>query len=188
MYQPPMGQRLAVYCGSKLGHHPSYARAAEQLGHAMGQRGVGLVYGAADFGLMGVIADAVLAEAGDVIGVIPDLLIDAEGAHPGLSRLERVPSMHRRKQRMMELADGIIALPGGFGTFEELFEALTWAQLGLHQKPIALLNVHGYFDGLIQFLDDSVEAGFLAPSHRALLHSGSDPDLLLNALLPEPQC
>ncbi len=179
----PMGQRLTVYCGSQRGEHPSYARAAEQLGRSMGRRGVGLVYGAADFGLMGVVADAVLAESGEVIGVIPDHLIDADGAHPGLSRLERVPTMHRRKQRMMELADGLIALPGGFGTFEELFEALTWAQLGLHQKPVALLNVHGYFDGLIQFLDHAVQAGFLSSSNRALLHVASDPQDLLNAVL-----
>lgn len=180
----PMGQRLAVYCGSKLGSKPTYELAARQLGQAMAKRSYGLVYGAADSGLMGVLADAVLAEGGEVIGVIPELLMDAERAHAGLTQLERVSSMHGRKQRMLDLADGVIALPGGFGTFDELFEALTWAQLRLHKKPIALLNVNGYFDGLLHFLESSVAAGFLTNAHRDLIQIATDPDVLLRDFVP----
>ncbi len=180
----PMGQRLAVYCGSKMGINPMYEHAARQLGQGMAKRGYDLVYGAANSGLMGVIADAVLAEGGEVIGVIPELLMDSEIAHPGLTQLDRVASMHGRKQRMLDLADGVIALPGGFGTFDELFEALSWAQLRLHQKPIALLNVNGYFDGLIQFLESSVQEGFLTRTHCDLLKIATDPDLLLLDFLP----
>ena len=175
----PLGQRLAVYCGSRQGHHPSYAQMADSLGRAMAREGIGLVYGAADVGLMGRVANAVMAEGGSVIGVIPDLLVSMEGVHQGLTQLEMVASMHQRKQRMMDLADGLVALPGGFGTLEEMFEALSWSQLGLHQKRCGLLNVDGFFDPLVAFLDGAVTAGLLSPASRRLLSVATDPDALL---------
>ena len=144
------------------------------------------MYGAAQIGLMGAIADAVLAADGEVIGVIPEALMDAEVAHHQLTRLEVVADMHVRKARMIELADAMVALPGGLGTLEELFEALTWLQLRLHHKPIALLNVAGYYDGLLQFLDGAVADGFLSSENRALLKVHQDPELLLDVLLQLP--
>ena len=144
------------------------------------------MYGAAQIGLMGTIADAVLAADGEVIGVIPEALMDAEVAHHQLTRLEVVADMHVRKARMIELADAMVALPGGLGTLEELFEALTWLQLRLHHKPIALLNVAGYYDGLLQFLDGAVADGFLSSENRALLKVHQDPELLLDVLLQLP--
>ena len=158
----------------------------------MARRGVGLVYGAARIGLMGaladavLVADAVLSRGGQVIGVIPDALMDAEVAHHRLTRLEVVADMHIRKARMMELADAMVALPGGLGTLEELFEALTWLQLRFHHKPCALLNVAGYYNGLLQFLDGAVADGFVAAEHRALLKVHQDPELLLDALYSPP--
>ena len=179
-------QRLAVYCGSRSGHAPEHVRVAKALGRGMARRGVGLVYGAAQIGLMGTIADAVLAADGEVIGVIPEALMDAEVAHHQLTRLEVVADMHVRKARMIELADAMVALPGGLGTLEELFEALTWLQLRLHHKPCALLNVAGYYDGLLQFLDGAVADGFLSSENRALLKVHQDPELLLDVLLQLP--
>tara|TARA_B100000902_G_scaffold41665_1_gene49235 strand:- start:20 stop:580 length:561 start_codon:yes stop_codon:yes gene_type:complete len=181
-------QRLAVYCGSRSGHDSAFASAAEVLGETLVRHGVGLVYGAAQIGLMGVVADTVLKLGGEVIGVMPRALLEKEIVHPQLSQLELVDSMHQRKARMSELADGMVALPGGFGTLEELFEALTWLQLGLHEKPIGLMNVAGFFDPLLQFLDASVDKGFLSPQHRQLLRHHSDAELLLQDLLKQNRC
>ena len=150
---------------------------------AMLRLDVGLIYGGAQIGLMGVVADAVLAGGGEVIGVIPESLMQAEVAHQGLTSLEVVPSMHHRKARMIELADAMVALPGGLGTLEEMFEALSWAQLRLHSKPCGLLNVQGYFDPLERFLDNAVEHGFISPEHRDLAMVDGDPDRLLTTLL-----
>ena len=176
-------QRLAVYCGSRSANAPEHGQAATAMGSAMARRGVGLVYGAAQIGLMGTIADAVLAADGEVIGVIPEALMDAEVAHHRLTRLEVVADMHVRKARIIELADAIVALPGGLGTLEELFEALTWLQLRFHSKPCALLNVAGYYDHLLQFLDRAVADGFVAAEHRGLLKVHQDPERLLDELL-----
>ena len=144
---------------------------------------IGLVYGGAQIGLMGVLADAVIAGGGEVIGVIPESLLDEEVVHRGLTTLEVVPSMHVRKQRMIELADAMVALPGGLGTLEEFFEALTWAQLRFHQKPCGVLNVQGYFDGMLQCLDTAVAQGFLATEHRSLALIESEAEVLVQALI-----
>lgn len=161
--------RITVFCGSRAGARPVYLQAARDLGTALATRGLGLVYGGAKVGTMGALADAALAAGGDVTGVMPRGLVDREVAHPGLSAFHAVESMHARKALMADLADGFIALPGGYGTLDELFEILTWAQLGLHAKPVALLDVAGFFEPLLGFLDHDVEAGFLAPAHRGLL-------------------
>ena len=176
-------RRLAVYCGSRHGHNPAFAAAARALGGSLVDHGVGLVYGAAGIGLMGVVADAVLDQGGEVIGVIPECLHRDDVVHRRLSRLEVVEDMHQRKARMLELADGVVALPGGFGTLEELFEALSWLQMRLHEQPCGLLNVEGFFDPLLRFLDASVEQGFLTPRHRALLRHHTDSDDLVRELL-----
>ena len=150
---------------------------------AMLRLDVGLIYGGAQIGLMGVVADAVLAGGGEVIGVIPESLKQDEVAHQGLTSLEVVPSMHHRKARMIDLADAMVALPGGLGTLEEMFEALSWAQLRLHSKACGLLNVEGYFDSLVSFLDNAVEQGFISSEHRDLAIVDRDPDRLLSTLL-----
>lgn len=175
-------QYLCVYCGSSPGLSPIHAEAARKLGHCLVERGLGLVYGGGHVGLMGVLADSVLAGGGEVIGVIPQRLVDAEVAHPGLTRLEVVDSMHTRKARMAELSDAFIALPGGFGTLDELFEILTWAQLGLHGKPCGLLDVDGYFAPLLQWVDHAVAEGFVRPRHRELLMMEADAGRLLDRL------
>ena len=175
-------QYLCVYCGSSPGLSPVHAEAARALGHCLVERGLGLVYGGGLVGLMGVLADSVLAGGGEVIGVIPQRLVDAEVAHPGLTRLEVVDSMHTRKARMAELSDAFIALPGGFGTLDELFEILTWAQLGLHGKPCGLLDVDGYFAPLLQWVDHAVAEGFVRPRHRELLMMEADAGRLLDRL------
>lgn len=162
-------QRVCVYCGSSPGKRPVYKEHARQLGREMVNRDLGLVYGGASIGVMGAIADEVLAGGGAVYGVITEGLLAKEIAHPGLTELEVVASMHTRKARMAELADAFIALPGGLGTLEELFETLTWALLGLHQKPCGLLNIDGYFDPLLSFLDHAVEEAFVRPQHRNLV-------------------
>jgi len=162
-------KRLCVFCGSNLGCHPAYAEAAQDLARALVTRKIDLVYGGARVGVMGVLADAVLAAGGQVIGVIPQGLVEQEVAHTGLPDLRVVASMHERKLLMSELSDGFIALPGGLGTLEELFEILTWAQLGLHRKPCGLLNVHGYYRRLVDFLDHAVAEQLLKPAYRALL-------------------
>ena len=174
-------RRICVFCGSSPGAQPEFGAAAEQLGHALAGAGIGLVYGGASVGLMGRLADSALAAGGEVIGVIPRALVDQEVAHHGLADLRVVGSMHERKALMADLADGFIALPGGLGTLDELFEILTWAQLGLHHKPIGLLDVAGYFAPLLAFLDGAVAARFLAPPHRAMLLVDHDPEALLTA-------
>lgn len=160
---------IAVYCGSSPGHDAIYCDSATELGQEMVCRGIGLVYGGASIGVMGRIADAVLHGGGQVTGVIPDALADLEIAHAGLSELLVVKSMHERKALMAERADGFIALPGGLGTMEELFEVLTWAQLGMHGKPCGILNVNGYYDNLVSLLDSMVQQGFVKPTHREML-------------------
>ena len=176
-----MPRRICVFCGSSPGLQAQFGVAAERLGEALAAAGIGLVYGGASVGLMGRLADRVLAAGGEVIGVIPRALVDMEVAHAGLADLRVVGSMHERKALMADLADGFIALPGGLGTLDELFEILTWAQLGLHHKPIGLLDVAGYFAPLLAFLDGAVAARFVAPPHRAMLHVADDPTALLDA-------
>lgn len=162
-------RRVAVYCGSAAGNDPAYLAAARELGGAIAAAGLGLVYGGASVGLMGAVADAALAGGAEVIGVLPEVLSGKEIAHGALTRLELVPTMHKRKARMVELADAFLVLPGGYGTLEELLEVVTWAQLRLHAKPCVLINIAGYWDGLLSFLDGAVAAGFLKAKNRALL-------------------
>jgi uncharacterized protein (TIGR00730 family) len=172
-------QRICVFAGSSSGSRTEYLAAARELGQALVRRHVGLVYGGARVGLMGALADAVLAAHGNVTGVIPEALVAKEVAHHGLSELRVVPSMHERKAVMADLADGFIALPGGWGTLEEFFEVLTWAQLGLHRKPCGLLNVCGFFDRLLSFIDHSVDQRFVRRENRSLVLVSHSPDALL---------
>jgi hypothetical protein len=167
-------KRLAVYCGSSMGTDPAFAETAAALGKEMARRGVDLVYGGGRLGLMGVVADAVLEGGGKVYGVIPQALTDLEVAHKGLTELHTVGSMHERKAKMTELTDAFVALPGGIGTFDELFEAWTWNALGYHAKPFALLNVNGFWDGMIGFLDHVTARGFMSPARRAQLLVADD--------------
>jgi len=162
-------RRICVFAGSSSGLRPEYAAAAGSLGRALVERGVDLVYGGAHVGLMGVVADAVLAAGGRVTGVIPDALVAKELAHAGVTELHVVGSMHARKAMMAELSDGFIALPGGWGTLEELFEVLTWAQLGLHRKPCGALNAAGYFDRLLAFIAHAMQEGFVRPEQNTML-------------------
>jgi uncharacterized protein (TIGR00730 family) len=175
-------QNLCVFIGSNPGHHPAYADAARGLARLLVARGLGLVYGGARIGLMGIVAKEMTAAGGDVVGVIPQDLVDREVANTELDDLRVVGSMHERKAMMASLADGFIALPGGLGTLEELFEILTWSQLGLHAKPCGALNVRGYYDGLATFLDRSVSEGFVRPQHRDLLLLDEDAEALLDRL------
>jgi uncharacterized protein (TIGR00730 family) len=175
-------RRLCIFCGSSEGHDPAYLQAARTLGETLAVNGIGLVYGGASVGLMGALADAALGAGGDVTGVMPRALVEKEIAHNGLSDLRVVGSMHERKALMAELSDGFAALPGGIGTFEELFEMWTWAQLGHHRKPCALLNVRGFYDGLIAFLDQVAERGFIRGAHRAMLIVGQEPMELIERL------
>jgi uncharacterized protein (TIGR00730 family) len=172
-------RRLCVYCGSNPGSQPDYTEAAKNLARALVERNIEVVYGGASVGIMGVLANAILAEGGHVIGIIPQTLVDKEVAHPGLSDLRVVKSMHERKTLMAELSDGFIALPGGLGTLEELFEVLTWALLGLHQKPCGLLNICDYYRSLIDFLDHAVAEKFIKDVHRAMLLVEEQPERLL---------
>lgn len=174
-------RRVCVFCGSSPGQGEKFGVAAERLGRLLGASGIGLVYGGASVGLMGRLADAALAAGGEVIGVIPSAMVAAEVAHGGLADLRVVGSMHERKALMAELADGFIALPGGLGTLDELFEILTWAQLGLHHKPVGLLDVDGYFAPLRAFLDGAVRARFVTAAHRDMLLVGDQPAALLDA-------
>jgi uncharacterized protein (TIGR00730 family) len=160
---------LCVYCGSSLGNSPAYAKAARELAKAMVDDNIALVYGGGKVGLMGTIADEVLRLGGEATGVIPKALLDKEVGHAGLTRLHIVKDMHERKAMMADLSDGFIAMPGGIGTFEELFEVFTWSRLGLHDKPIGLLNVDGFYDGLIAFLRHTVTQGFLSAGQESLL-------------------
>ena len=170
---------ICVYCGAAQGRSEVYADAARALGSALAQRGLRLVYGGASVGLMGIVADAVLEAGGEVVGIIPESLMKKELAHPGLSELVVTHSMHERKTAMAERADGFIALPGGIGTFEELFEIWTWAQLGFHRKPCGVLNVASYYDKLLAFLDHARDEGLLAPSVRDVLQVADTADALL---------
>jgi uncharacterized protein (TIGR00730 family) len=173
---------VCVFCGSRVGVNAAFPATATALGAAIARRGWRLVYGGGRVGLMGVVADAALAAGGDVVGVITAGLATREIAHAGLSELRVVETMHMRKALMAELSDGFIALPGGFGTLDELCEALTWAQLGIHAKPCALLDVDNYFAGLLAFFDHASASGFLAQTTRALLLAETDPERLLDAL------
>jgi uncharacterized protein (TIGR00730 family) len=180
-------RRVLVFCGSSPGRLPAYVDAAGALGAELAAQGLGLVYGGAQVGLMGAVADAVLAQGGEVIGVIPRMLVEKEVAHTGLSDLRVVETMHERKALMESLADGVIALPGGFGTLEELFEIVTWAQLGLHSKPVGLLNVAGYFDQLLVFIDNMVAERFVRAEQReALLVADSPAELVARMAAYQP--
>ena len=174
-------QRICVYAGSNTGIRPEYKQAAQALGRELVKRKLGLVYGGGQVGLMGAIADTVLAEGGEVIGVMPKALFPSEVAHPGITLYE-VKGMHERKAMMADLADGFIALPGGLGTYDELFEMLTWAQLRIHQKPIGLLNVAGYFDPLLAMVKHTIHEGFVRPHHAHLILHHEHPGGLLDSL------
>ena len=174
---------IAVYCGASNGAKPIYADAARQLARALVDHNIALVYGGGKVGLMGVIADEVLRLGGEATGVIPKALVEREVGHAGLTRLFVVKDMHERKAMMSDLADGFIAMPGGMGTLEELFEMVTWAQLGIHAKPIGLLNVAGFYDGLARFVDHMVEQGFVRPAHAELLTLDASPDALVQRLM-----
>jgi uncharacterized protein (TIGR00730 family) len=175
-------ERICVFCGASPGARPAYAHATTELARLLAADGIGVVYGGGGVGLMGVLADAVLAEGGEIIGVIPRALVDREIAHRDVADMRVVGSMHERKALMAELADAFIALPGGLGTLEELFEVYTWAQLGLHRKPCALLNVEGYYDGIAGFLANAVEERFLREEHREMLMVEREPGALLERL------
>ncbi|MEO8678696.1 MAG: TIGR00730 family Rossman fold protein [Vicinamibacterales bacterium] len=176
-------KRVCVFCGSSAGVRPAYSVAARAMGTLLATRGIGLVYGGGNVGLMGVVADAALAAGGEVIGVIPRALADKEVAHSGLTDLRVVDSMHTRKAMMADLADGFVAMPGGVGTFEEFFEAVTWTQLGLHRKACGLLNVDGFYSPLAGFIDRAVAEGFIKPLHRGIIVVDDDPARLLDRLL-----
>jgi uncharacterized protein (TIGR00730 family) len=187
-----MAERLAVcvFCGSSMGDRPVYVDAARRLGAEIARRGLTLVYGAGDVGLMGVLADAALEAGGKVVGMIPRSLMERELGHEGLTELHVVNTMHERKAMMADRADAFVALPGGYGTLDELFEVLTWAQLGIHSKPIGLLNVGGFFGPLLAWIAHASSEGFIRPQHVELLHVASEVDALLDLLLhsgPPPQ-
>ena len=182
-------KRVCVFCGSSVGNRSTYRDAAVAMGTVLAAKGIGLVYGGGNVGLMGVVADAVLAGGGDVIGVIPQSLADREVAHLGVTDLRVVDSMHTRKAMMADLADAFIAMPGGVGTFEEFFEAVTWTQLGVHRKPCGLLNAGGFYTPLEAFIDQAVTEGFIKPVHRSIVVCDDDParllDKLANVTLPD---
>ncbi len=173
---------VCVYCGSSDSVAPEYLSAARQTGALLALRGIRLVFGGGRTGLMGAVADGALEAGGEVIGVIIPSMHNPKLAHPGLTRMDVVPEMHARKARMHELAEAYIALPGGFGTFDELFEAITWGQIGAHEKPIGLLNVRGYYDPLLAAIDHAVKEGFVLPEHREALHASADPEKLLELM------
>lgn len=175
-------QRICVFCGSKTGSDPAFPNHAAELGRCLAANGLGLVFGGGSVGLMGVVADAVLDAGGQVIGVIPEILATVELLHPRVSDMRCVDSMHTRKATMAELSDAFIALPGGYGTLEELFEIITWAQLGIHQKPIGLLNAAGFYDPLIEMVDHMIAADFIKPHNRDLFIVESEPAKLLKHL------
>lgn len=172
-------KRICVFCGSSPGARPEYTEVAVAMGKALAANGLELVYGGGRVGLMGVVADAVLAAGGRVVGVIPRMLMEKEVGHEGVSEMHLTDTMHERKALMAEFSDGFIAMPGGTGTFDESFEILTWSQLGVHRKPFAFLNVAGYYDGLLAFLDHAVDQRFLRDEHRALCMVDTDPERLL---------
>ena len=184
----PMSFRLCVYCGARSGVSDAYADAARRLGHALASSGGELVYGGGRVGLMGIVADAALAAGGRVVGIIPESLLKREVGHAGLTELRVVPDMHQRKRLMAEGTDAFMALPGGIGTMEELFETWTWRQLGYHDQPIGLLNVGGYFDPLLGFVDRMAGEGFLDLRQRDLLLLGEQPEALLGRLREAARC
>jgi uncharacterized protein (TIGR00730 family) len=175
-------RRVCVYAGSNPGSDPAYAEGARALAGLLAERGIGVVFGGSNVGLMGVLADTALAAGGEVIGVMPQALVDREIGHRGLTEMRVVGSMHERKALMADLSDAFVAIPGGIGTLEELIEVYTWSQLGIHQKACGLLNLRGYYDALAAFLDHAVEEGFLRPQHRAVLSVAADPGELLDRL------
>ncbi len=178
---------VAVFCGSSPGNNPVYAEAAAELGTAIAARGLTLVYGGGNVGLMGIVAEAALAAGGRVHGVITEALLGAEVGHRGITELEVVATMHERKARMADLADGFVALPGGYGTYEELFEVLTWTQLGIHHKPVVVVNVAGFWDPLLAQANHAMAAGFMKPAHQAVLRSaGSATEALELLVTPLP--
>ena len=179
-------KKICVYCGSSSGKGDAYLSAADALAQALVERELGLVYGGASIGVMGALAKAVMQRGGEVIGIMPEALMRREIGSDHLTELQVVQSMHERKAAMADQSDGFIALPGGMGTFEELFEILTWGQLGFHSKPIGLLNIDGYYDHLIRFLDHAVAEGLLRQQHRDLLRVDVTPDTLLDSFLNEP--
>jgi uncharacterized protein (TIGR00730 family) len=172
-------KRLAIYCGSATPADPVYIDSARMVGRALAERGIGVVYGGGRLGLMGAVADAALDVGGEVIGVIPEALVSAEVAHRGCTELRTVQTMHQRKQLFTDLSDGFISIPGGVGTMDELWEAVSWAQLGYHEKPVGLLNVAGYYDHLIAFAEHMAEVGFVRPQHRGILIVADTLDELL---------
>ena len=175
-------RRVCVFCGSNFGTDPAYRHAAEEIGRELARRGWGLVYGGGSVGLMGATADAVLSEEGEVVGVIPKMLATRELLHTGVADMRVTATMHTRKALMEQSADAFVALPGGFGTFEELLEMITWGQLGLHEKPIGLLNTQGFYDGLVTFFDRAIDQGFIKPRHRELFVVSRSPSELLDRL------
>jgi uncharacterized protein (TIGR00730 family) len=177
-----MLRRICVFCGSNSGTRQIYQQAAQTFGRLLCRRGIELVYGGGNVGLMGVLANACLNEGGRIIGVIPQALADKELAHTGLTELRIVSSMHERKSVMADLSDAFVALPGGYGTWEEFFEVLTWSQLGIQRKACALLNVNGYYDPLLEMADKALSEEFIRDAHRDLLQSDSDPERLLDRL------
>jgi len=181
-----MLRRLCVFCGANDGNEPVYRQTARSIGRMLGERDVELVYGGGNVGLMGTLATACLEAGGRVIGVIPQMLVAREVAHGGLTELRVVNSMHERKALMADLADAFLTLPGGFGTWEEFFEVLTWSQLGIQRKPCSLLNVNGYYDPLLTMVDNAVQAGFLRRGYRELLWSDTDAVRLLDRLCGAP--
>lgn len=175
-------RRICVYCGSSSGSDAAHRAAAHEAGAFLARSGRGLVYGGGNVGLMGAVADGALSEKGEVIGVIPQSLMEKELGHGGVTQLHVVRSMHERKQMMVDLSDGFIALPGGFGTLDELFETLTWLQLSFHDKPVGLLNVGGFFDGLVEFIGHMSRSGFLKPEHAACVLVEREPAMLLDRM------
>jgi uncharacterized protein (TIGR00730 family) len=172
--------RLAVFCGSGMGNNPVYRNAARETARLMARKNIGLVYGGASIGIMGVIADTLLEAGSEVLGVIPERLMNREVAHPGLTRLYTTQSMHQRKSLMMQLSDGFAALPGGFGTYDELFEIITWAQLGYHNKPVYILNIAGYFDPLVTMIARGVDEGFIKEGYLSLFTVFEEPAPMLD--------
>ena len=179
-------KRIVVYCGANVGNNPAYEAAAVAMGRTLAEQGIGLVYGGGGVGLMGVVADAALAAGGEVIGVIPEALKALEVEHKGLTTMHIVPDMHSRKAMMLGLADAVIAMPGGFGTMDELFEALTWSQLDYHRKLCGLLNVAGYYDHLLAWINHSVEVGLVKPANLGLVVAGTTVDEVLDGLRSKP--
>ncbi len=178
-------KRICVFCGSTKGNHPAFEQITRELGKLLVKRGIGLVYGGGNIGLMGVIAETVLKEGGEVIGIIPEALAEKELAFRELADLRIVQTMHERKALMEQLSDGFIALPGGYGTLEEICEMVTWAQLGIHHKPCGLLNLEGFYNSLLAFMDHQVQQGFVTPNNRKLISEADDPESLLDHMLKQ---